>query len=343
LGTDRGEELVYGDLLHLFEIRPVDKTVKEISVEYNELDLILSQILTLFTSFTLACNGFDYQPFLRTTTPMLTTRLNRQDWVREYRRLAPITTSSTESWICDYESKSGAQVRAILVRDPSVLSLTSDQPKSVLPRCISSFKAGADNFVLMDPRTGISREAFASSKTELYKLQSKEVLFNVDEFLFKRAGTDEARRKLVDEWREVRKMVASDLFARKPWLASSANQRALLEVEEKILKAERLLQQGDLEYSVREVGLACEMLLTLIYLTTTGSQSTDLTYNDLLEKSKDAIIDSLGQDAYSDLEFIKYWRNNVSHPGRPRPTAADSMKVVLRGRLFFSIYRHKFV
>jgi hypothetical protein len=83
-------------------------------------------------------------------------------------------------------------------------------------------------------------------------------------------------------------------------------------------------------------------VLYVLYHKDHGREPTEnLTFNQLLDSEKEMITSQLGTLVYADLEFIRDWRNNVSHPKkdyRP-PDKKIVLEVVYRSEGFYQLVK----
>jgi hypothetical protein len=340
---ERGEKLVFGDFLLVFDVKPVGQTVRDIFQEAEKLNKTMNKILTVFVSFVVAKGGFDYLNFLQDRkNPLMTTKFRRQDWVQKFEHFEPLSESGrVYYWICDYEAKSGGNVHIILTSEQSVYTyrLTTEEAVPSPPIALKEFMPNATNLIIVDPRvSSVNRENFIKNKRMLSENLGQDVLLTTDELIHRFVPDDRAKDQIKREWIEIRNDTISNLLNQSQWLVPSLYSQKLSEIEESLSEAEARIKEGKPNYAIYEVGLGCESLLTIIYHTVKGMKPVGLSFNDMLSETREWILDKLGEDILKDLEFIRQWRNKADHPSEIRPTVQDAVKVIYRGRLIYKTY-----
>jgi hypothetical protein len=99
-----------------------------------------------------------------------------------------------------------------------------------------------------------------------------------------------------------------------------------------------MFEDEKLDLSIRDAGLACETLLNIWYHKHYGKLPDRKTFGPLLEELREIIQSDLGTLTYSDLEFIKDWRNKIEHP-QPDNYTLDkktALQVLARSETFSS-------
>jgi hypothetical protein len=207
-----------------------------------------------------------------------------------------------------------------------------------------SIDPGCSNFIVVHPET--FKDAKKADPNKLDKLRnwlSKEnvALVSIDEFAHKFASPKE-KKAILKEWVSIRNGSLEDLEKENPIVVYALQRNRIVEIEEHLKKSRRELEDGDFENSIRDASFASESLLYVLYHKNHGKEPTeDLTFNQLLCSEKEMIISQLGALVHADLEFIRDWRNNVSHPKKDLRLLDKKtvLEVVYRSEGFYQLVK----
>lgn len=359
----KGEQLLYGNFLRLFDLE-VQGNIEETGRLYGRLRDLDRSLFAGFVSFILARVGY-YSKTILDVSGSKTTDNTNEDWIEDIELLIMAWAEELNdlkktigeladtpllrehmAWNQYYENIEDRDVMKIVFvsRMPLGFLVAKSEEEWLVA---GSIDPSCKNYIVVHPVTySQAKEKHPDKLRELRNALSDEnvSLLSTDEFVGRFAPDTERKHILLENWCAIRDTVLENLRKEFPIVVYASKIQQLMQTGERLKASRRECEACDLEHAIRDAGFACESLLSVLYYKEKGKEPENLTFNDLLISVKEVIETEFGPLVYSDLEFIRDWRNIVSHPQKTA-YALDSkitLQVVSRSEIFYELFKHAF-
>jgi HEPN domain-containing protein len=360
----RGEQLIYGDFSKLFEIK-IYGNIAEAGLLFGKLKDLDRSLLTGFISFILARVGY-YSRTIFEVSGHRTIDNDDEDWMDDIELLVMAWAEELNemrktigeladtpllrehlTWSHYFENANDGKLLKLIF-------VSRAHPDWIISRNTHGdwlIAGGVDpscqNCVVVHPATykevkKLKPEKFAEVKEVLDK--ENVLLLSTDEFAGRFIPNTEKKNIVLENWIVLRNKVLDTLHKEWPILVYALKTKQLSNIDEQINLARREYEENRFEHSIRDAGLACEALLSILYYRDKGKEPDRLTFDELLYSTKDLIEQEFGLLVHSDLEFVREWRNRVSHPQKEEVTLdrKTALQVIRRSEMFHELFKATF-
>jgi len=359
----KGEQLLYGNFSKLFDLE-VQGNIEETGRLYGRLRDLDRSLFAGFISFILARVGY-YSKTIFDVSGSKTTDNTNEDWIDDIGLLIMAWAEELNdlkktigeladtpllrehmTWNQYYENvESRDMMKIVFVSRMPLGFLVAKTEEEWL--VAGSIDPSCKNYIVVHPATyREAKKKYPDKLMELHGTLSEESvsLLSVDEFVGRFVSDTERKHILLENWCAIRDAVLESLHKEFPMLVYASKIQQLVQTGERLKASRREFEAGNLEHAIRDAGFACETLLSILYYREKGKEPENLTFNDLLSSVKEVIETEFGSLVYHDLEFIRDWRNVVSHPQKKAYTLDSNitLQVISRSEVFYELFKHAF-
>ena len=183
------------------------------------------------------------------------------------------------------------------------------------------------------------KEEINSIKQEIEDKIGKDIVKHPSEFLSSLA-IDQPDFDV--EWSRLHAEAMAYLKAEYEFLVLYEEKEAIDEAQGDLKTAVRELEEEKYRDAVGKAGRACEGMLRVLYhiykKKTVGEKSS---FDNMLNELRDEIFDDFGEDIFSDLHYIREWRNAAVHPKSRKIKPEVAVKVIRKAQLFQELFFNK--
>lgn len=174
------------------------------------------------------------------------------------------------------------------------------------------------------------------------ELDQNASLVSIDEFAAKVLPDAMKKHIVLENWITIRDRVLESFLKDYPMLVFALERNRLVQADEHIRRSRIEYEDRRFDQAIKDGAFACEAMLNIYYRKNFGKSPDRLNLEDLLSKMRDIIQEELGPEVFSDLEFIRKWRNTVSHP-QEFEIVVDKQKalqVVARAEMSIELFKN---
>lgn len=364
------ESLIFGDLLKWRAIE-IKAKLDDAARLYEEIKLLEKCLFSAFISYILARAGFfnitilDLYPWDIKDKETLTTRFDNSDWVKhidafscseEFRE--DLTDAEYEmlekapEWTIQYSNDEGQvlQVKFLsgqafwyFVKFP-IEDITKGEEKGIswVEMYLSRINKSLRNYVVVHPSTyKQAKMDFKKLSKYLYERTGQQILFSVEGFIHKFFPIKDKKYIIKENWALIREKILWNTRKKWPIIVHSTHSNQLSDIQRRLKDATLKYEMGEryFEDAVRDAALACEEILQVIHeIYVPKSARKDMHFYDFLCELREIIVDEFGKKVYDDLDFIRIWRNKVSHTPPEKPNDLITFQVVERSKMFYEVF-----
>jgi HEPN domain-containing protein len=167
-------------------------------------------------------------------------------------------------------------------------------------------------------------------------------LVSVDGFVAEVIPDPEKKHIIFENWIMIREKVLKSFLKEYPVLVFALEQKRISQAEILLKQSRREFEDGKFDHVVTDSAKACEALLNVLYHKNYGEAPFHLEFGDFLYRMKELIETELGSLVYTDLDFIRYWRNLVVHPQEYEITLdkKTAFQVIARSEMFYELFKN---
>lgn len=339
----------YGDFLALYSLT-IRTSIAESDNIFNDLRKIDDRILTVYVSYILARAGYFALGFVEPTEDdrerdLLTTEFSERDWLELIDYFEHDEEGFRNEWSMEYQNSKNQRIRVFFItfltsaKDPVTKKYSESIRLAQLMEMPSNNNVDNCVFVIHPRLTRKAKEAFIRTKEGVKNIVGQDIVFSTGQFAC-RFIADEEKRKLIEaNWQNLREKILRDFQKEWPILINSVHEKQLAESREQLRKARLTFELGnDLRGAVLEAGIASEGILKILHSVYGKETGEKMDFNDYLCDVRDTIIEDYGKDIYSDLDFLREWRNKTAHPPMTVPNRTEALKVLTKAELFQDLF-----
>lgn len=355
--------MVYGDFSRLFELK-IYGSVEDAGRLWGELKDLDRSLFAGFVSFILARVGY-YSKTIFKACGRRTTENNDEDWMDDIELLIMAWAEELNemrkaigeladtpllrehlTWSQYFENVTDKKLlKVIFASRTSPGFLVARSKRELL--IAGSVDPSCQNYIVIHPVTYKSVKKLQPKKFEEVRedlAKENVLLLSIDEFVGRFIPNTEKKHIVLENWIALRDKILQRLHKQWSILVIASKAKQLSKIDERFRLARGEYEKNQFEHSIRDAGLACEALLSILYYRDKGKEPDHLTFNDLLYSIKDLIEREFGSLVHSDLEFIRDWRNKVSHAQKTEYTLdrATALQVVKRSEMFYELFKTTF-
>jgi HEPN domain-containing protein len=207
---------------------------------------------------------------------------------------------------------------------------------------------GDQNFVIAKPSEYKKAkkefpEKLLELKDVLPKMNKNASLVSVDEFVAKVLPDSEKKHVILENWITIRDRVLEGILKEYPLLILALEKNRLVQADDSIRKSRRDYEDEKFDDAIKAAAFACEAILYVYYRKNYGKiPGRPYGLEDLLSSMSDKILEELGQEVIYDLQFIRKWRNMVTHPQEFEVVVEkkDALQVVARAEMSIELFKN---
>lgn len=365
----RGIDLIWGDMFKWYDVEVVAK-LRDATRLFENIQDLENCIFAAFISFILSKRGYfnqtvlDLHPWDIKDRTEYTSEFHSEDWIQhisafscweEYRgiesdaKYEAIKKHSTD-WTVNF---SNIDENIISVKFLSGMSgwyffTYRDVGKTFkwVDQYLSGLRKSDTNYIVVHPSTYYEAKLkFKELNNYLYEQLGQRIILTSDEFLHKFIPGKKEKEVALEEWVLIREEILGNVRKDWPNLIFATHSKLLSKMVEKISSAEGKYRLGPPHYSdaIKDAALACEGLLNVLNDVINPKQSARTPrYVELLFGLKEIIKERFGENMFSDLDYIRKCRNEVSHPTPEEPDGLITFQVVTRAKMFYDLISKEF-
>jgi len=366
---------VYGDFLKVFDINVSGKLSGILSLR-EPLGTFQNTIFLLYGSYILSKAGYNIdcwcnEDFYESSggERLYTTEFTDKDWIDNLFMLEGMWDFNDGNADIEYANKKRGKIKIFYInsfidqrktwidyiakdtREDEISLYRKGQQKGpdtqfemkdddelardIAEKWYERFDKNMTNYVVVSPV--LNSALFLKAKNRMNEFVKDDVFLASWE-LSKRFIPNKKERQHVEEgWKSLFKALVTNFKARHPFLVYSEEQEKISNTQEWLKSSRNKLEGGNIDDAIRDAGLVCEAILQILGKIHKIEQD-ESEYNFLLNKLSPYIYEEYGEEVYNDLDFIRKWRNAVSHPHKEKPNINIATQVVRRAELFFELF-----
>lgn len=365
------EELpVYGDFLKFFKIElgllPISKGTPLFRVGslYSKLKDMHCGMLYAYAMLAMLKSGFVDLPVVELAKEDGKDEPEAFEWGRDYMREMGIEETiycpfhegllgvfiNTENpkeaihvlGICMNFSEVSSNDEIIIMwpsTDDLIEKLNKDVDKKSLELDLSSVESISD-FIIIDPLLfRACKEEINSLKQEIEDKIGKDIVKHPSEFL---SMLTIDHTDFDAEWSSLRAKALADLKDDYEFLSLYEEKEAIYEAQKDMREAEIDIEEEKYRDAVGKAGRACEGMLRVLYHAYKKKPAEEkASFDSMLNKLREEILDDFEEDVFTDLNYIRQWRNAAVHPKPQRIKSKVAVKVIRKAQLFQELFFRK--
>jgi HEPN domain-containing protein len=165
---------------------------------------------------------------------------------------------------------------------------------------------------------------------------------STDEFVARLIQDPNKKVLILENWVNIRDKVFEGILKEYPMLVFALEKNRLIQAEDNIRKARRDYEDTKFDDAIKAAAFACEAILYVYYHKNFGKlPNRPYGLEDLLSSMNDKIQEDLGEEVIFDLQFIRKWRNKVTHPQDFQVIVEnkDALQVISRAELSIELLK----
>lgn len=355
-----GADLVFGELPSWFELK-VLTNLEDAHNLFEHIKKVEQKLLTEYISLIMARTGYsnitvrDMYPFESNETIDFTI----DDWVthidafncwEEFRKVETdamyeMIDRHAQEWSVLFEDVGEEKIVInIITSDPSWLFMNligTGEVKTVFEDFIYSLDKTRRNYVVVHPN------AYQKDKNVYQKFGDKvtealgyQAFFTIEGFLHFMIPDDTKKKVIKEDWIEIRENIYSNIRSEYPFLYRAAHSKRIDRIRELVQNAESKFAfdyRGNYRDVIAESAIACEHILLVLYDIHIKriSDQNRLMLHDLIEQLRPILDEQYTENTYSDLHYIRKWRNPSVHASEIEVDELNTYQVLSRMKLFY--------
>jgi hypothetical protein len=365
---------VYGDFLKIYDLQ-LSANLSEIVALQNELSVFIDDTFSIFGSYVLSKAGYFIQDVNDDSGQKLySTKFSDEDWLNEWGSLI-FMDADTGNPRAYYANKKNDQIHIFFINSlfwnkirflhdfsipmisPGDIKEGEINPWKKQNGSFYGFKETAELadeiadtlmewlvkneqtlFIINPISESIDREIFLKAKERIKTCASDDILLSTYELINRFIKKSEEQKIVENGWNKLFNKAVSDFKSKYPYIIDCEEKTKIEKIKNNLKNAKAKLNSDNFEDAIRDAGIVCEAILEILGRKQGLTREESKNYEFLLGQLGSYINQEYGKEVHDDLDFIKKWRNSVSHPHEQSPNKNNATQVVRRAELFFELF-----